>query len=127
MSHVIMPFCGALVATVALLIAWTVEDPLQWVREEVDHETGESYGECQSRNSAMRYIIPIACLMLGCAVACGYFAYKTKDIADSRLGESSWIFYTFFVQLQVLLLGIPILVILDEASAEATYLGRTLR
>ena len=74
----------------------------------------------------MRYIIPIVVLMLGCAIACGYFAFKTRDIADARFAESSWMFYTFFVQLQVMLVGIPILVILDESSAEATYLGRCL-
>lgn len=45
---------------------------------------------------------------------------------DKRFSESNWIFYTIFLQFQVLLLGIPMLVALNNSSANASYLGKTL-
>ena len=122
--NVVGPFVIAMVATIAILVAWTVVDPLRWEREVIDQSTGETYGQCQSSNGG-RFYIPIAVLMALSTLACGYMAFKCQDI-DPRFVESTWIYYTFFVQFQVMLIGVPVLISLQDASADAAYLGSTM-
>lgn len=52
-------------------------------------------------------------------------AWKTKDI-DEKFSESNWIFYALFLQCELMLVAIPILLLLGEASADASYLGKVL-
>ena len=118
------PFAVLLLAAVALLLAWSIQDPLTWNRTVVNEDTGESYGQCSSENAEF-FLLPLLCLMACATLMCAVMACKTKDV-DSRFSESKWIFYTIFVQIQVLILGIPVLVILGYESANATYLGRSL-
>lgn len=122
--HVVGPFALIVLCTVGVLVAWTVLDPFVWERRIIDAQSLETYGRCSSEHSLF-YVIALVVLMAVSTVACGFMAWKTKDV-DSRFSESKWIFYTIFVQIQVLLLGIPVLVILDNASADATYFGRVL-
>jgi len=64
-------------------------------------------------------------ILLAATVLTGWMAWKTKDI-DAKFSESSWIFITIVLQFQVLVVGSPILIILEQQSAEATYVGRVL-
>lgn len=125
--HVVAPFLVIIGLTVTVLLVWTVLHPFLWVREIVDPVSGASYGRCSSGEHTLVYMIVILTLMVITTVATGMMAWKTKDI-DERFAEAKWIFYTIFVQIQLLLLGIPVLVILnsDSSSEEATYLGRSL-
>jgi hypothetical protein len=109
---------------ILVLVVWTVVDPFTWERRTIDDNSLETYGQCES-DHAVVYVSILAVLMAGSTLACALMAWKTKDI-DSRFSESKWIFYTIFVQIQVLLLAIPILVVLNTASSDATYMGRVL-
>lgn len=122
--HVVGPFVANMLATIAILVVWTIVDPWQWDRKVIDDVTLETYGKCQSKN-ALRFLIPLLCLMALSTIACGVMAFKCRDI-DVRFSDSNYIFYTIFVQIQVLLVGIPVLGILNNASADATLLGRSL-
>ena len=123
-QHVIAPLIAAMVAVLVVLVVWSVHDPFIWVREEIDDFTGESYGQCQSENT-LPYLVSVVGINFAATFAAAVMAWKTKDV-DERFAEGKWIFYTIFAQLQLLALGIPVLVILDTASAEATYMGRAL-
>lgn len=118
------PFIAVMLATVAVLVAWTIVAPWQWNREVIDEVTMESYGKCQSENS-LPFFIPLICLVLLSTLACGLMSFKCRDI-DESYSDSNYIFYTIFVQIQVLLVGIPVLGILNDSSADATFLGRSL-
>lgn len=122
--HVVGPFAISMLATIVLLICWTVIDPFEWQREVIDVDTGETYGECASDNP-LYFSISVLLLMILSTVACGSMAFKCRNI-DARFSEANWIFYTFFVQSQALLVGIPILIILNTSSVDATYFGRSL-
>ena len=55
-TNVILPFVVLMTANIAVLVAWTIVDPLQWVRTEPF--LFQSHGYCQSEN-ADRFLIPI--------------------------------------------------------------------
>mmetsp|Transcript_61869 Transcript_61869/g.182703 ORF Transcript_61869/g.182703 Transcript_61869/m.182703 type:complete len:932 (-) Transcript_61869:342-3137(-) len=121
---VLGPFAALMLCAVVVLSVWTGVDPRTWHREEIDDYTGETYGSCRSDHS-IAFLIPLACIMVLSTILAAFMSWKTKDIQE-RFSESSWIFYTIFTQLQVLLVGIPVVVILDGASTDAAYLGKTL-
>lgn len=55
-TDVILPFVVLMTANIAVLVAWTIVDPLQWIRTEPF--LFQSHGYCQSEN-ADRFLIPI--------------------------------------------------------------------
>jgi len=122
--HVIAPLLIAMTALIAVLLAWTLSDPFNWVREEINSVTGETFGRCKS-NNALPFATAAISLVAGAILSAGFMAWKTKDV-DNRFAEGKWMFFTIFTHIQLLALGIPILLILDKDSAEATYIGRTL-
>ena len=123
-KHVFAPFAVLTLCTVAILLVWSIVDPLSWNRTVIDLNTDESYGRCNS-DYAMYFVIPLVCLMALSTISCAVMAWITKDV-DSRFADSQGIFNTIFVQMQLLLLGIPTLIVLGYSSADATYLGRSM-
>lgn len=123
-QQVLWPCLLLVLAAVVVLSVWTATDSFTWERDEINKETGESYGRCRSEHD----VVYMSCLSAVCAISTSlsaYMAWKTKDV-DERYSESSWMFYTIVLQMQVLIVGIPILIILNDESANATYLGRML-
>ena len=67
---VLRPFALLFVANVAILTAWTIVDPLIYVRVDtpgVDewNRVIETHGQCQSEGPALPYVIPLAVLNIG--------------------------------------------------------------
>lgn len=52
-------------------------------------------------------------------------AWKTKDV-DAKFAESNWILYTVFVQMQILLVGFPVVFLLDGSANVVIYLANTM-
>eukprot|EP00592_Proboscia_alata_P007199 CAMPEP_0194360276 /NCGR_PEP_ID=MMETSP0174-20130528/7573_1 /TAXON_ID=216777 /ORGANISM="Proboscia alata, Strain PI-D3" /LENGTH=890 /DNA_ID=CAMNT_0039131661 /DNA_START=106 /DNA_END=2775 /DNA_ORIENTATION=- len=123
-KHVAGPFAALTLSVVVVLTCWTILDHYSWVRKETNIETGETYGRCASKNT-LAYTTPIGLLMSISVIMTFFMSWKTKDIV-SKFSESSWIFYTIFLQVQIYIFGIPILIVLDKASANATYLLRVM-
>jgi len=125
-KQVVWPAVTLLGITAIILAVWTGVDPFEWERFPVDENEplGESYGQCTSSHSLL-FVIILALVMLAATILAGFMAFKTKDV-DSKFSESSWIFTTIVIQFQVLVVGIPVLVIVQKQSADATYLGRIL-
>jgi len=124
MKKVLGPFVAMVICAILVLSVWTAVSPLTWERTVIDDFTGESIGSCTSEHSTA-FLVPLACIMILSTVLAAIMAWRTKDV-QSRFAESSWIFYTIFVQLQVLLVGIPVIVILDGESTDASYLGKVM-
>ncbi|KAL7566630.1 hypothetical protein ACA910_003465 [Epithemia clementina (nom. ined.)] len=121
MQHVAWPMTLLFLAALVMLIIWTLLDPLRWTRVEINEFTGESIGKCESNNS-FAYFIPLVVIMLIPTVLTCIMAYKTKDVDDSYT-ESWWIFILVVVQIEVILVAVPVIIILNEESTDGKYLG----
>jgi hypothetical protein len=121
-SHVIGPLIGFLVVTSSILVVWTAIDPWLWSRELVNEMPAERYGQCTSDHQWAFFgtLIPILfvaeCLTM-------YFAWKTADVPED-FRDSGAVMYACFAQIQAWLIGVPMLAVLGDSSADATYFGR---
>ena len=86
-------------ATIAILIGWTVASGYGWVREEIDSISGESIGKCSGENN-WAWFVPLLVLAAIPTALTMLMAWKTKDV-DEAFSESWWIFALVFTQLQV--------------------------
>lgn len=112
-----------LIVTLALLVLslWTALDPLIWTRVEIDDVTGESIGQCNSEHFAA-YIIPLIILMMIPTCLTAMMAWKTMDV-DEAYAESKWIFSMILVQLEIVVVAVPVIFILRDVSTDGRYLG----
>lgn len=97
--HVAWPAISLIVAAIAVTASMTVISPLEWVRVEIDADTGESIGRCDSDYFGA-FFWPLTLLMVIPMVMAGFMAWKTNDV-DEALSESNWIFALFVVQIEV--------------------------
>jgi gamma-aminobutyric acid type B receptor len=123
-SAVAGPLVALLVAGVIILTTWTLHDPIKWVRVEINERTGESLGQCDSHYmnayvTALGLVVAIPDLMT-CVMA-----WKTKDV-DETYSESTWIFSLIVLQLQVIMISVPVVVILRDISTDGRYIGLVL-
>lgn len=120
-SHVAAPMVLIVILALLVLSLWTVLDPLVWTRVEINDVTGESIGECSCERFAA-YIVPLLILMLIPTVLTALMAWKTMDV-DEAYAESRWIFTLILVQLEVVVIAVPLVFILRDVSTGGRYLG----
>jgi hypothetical protein len=106
-----------------LLILWTVLDPLYWSRVTVS-ET-ETYGHCSaSDNNAWKSLLIVLGLVNGLAlVLANVEAYKARAIT-TEYGESKYIAMIMASILQVIVVGMPLLFLVDD-NPTASYFIRS--
>lgn len=121
MKQVGWPCVIFLVLALIILGLWTGIDPLQWTREEIDDETGETIGSCHS-NHVWTFLAPLVILMLVPTLLTEWMAWRTKDI-DDEYAESRWIFIMVLVQCEVILFAVPLVAVLRDVSPDGRYLG----
>jgi hypothetical protein len=109
---------------IAVLIAWTVVDPLHWDRIEINSLTGESIGRCQNDHFGA-FLWPLVTLMLVPTIMTAIMAWKTNDV-DSEFAESYWIFILIIVQIEVIVLGVPVVILLRDLNTAGRYWGVVL-
>jgi 7 transmembrane sweet-taste receptor of 3 GCPR/Receptor family ligand binding region len=119
--QVMWPFAVLALAALLVLALWTGLDPLMWTRVEIDPWTGESTAYCQSPNT-LAFAIPLGILMLIPTLLTGIMAWKTKDV-DAAFSDSSWIFTLILIQVELLVIGVPLVVILRSVSLSGRYVG----
>ena len=120
-KQVVWPMAALLLGAVVILSLWTAIDPLVWNRKEIDEFTGESIGGCESEN-ALAFGIPLIVVMLVPALLTAIMAHKTKDV-DESFSESFWIFLMIVLQIEVAFVALPVVLLLDDVSADGRYLG----
>ena len=117
----VLPFGILFLLSVIILALSTVLTPPEWVREEVNEETGESMGRCSSG-----IIDGLATLLLlVITVMAGIYAWKTRDV-DSAYSESWWILMLILLQLELFILAIPVLLLLEDLSTDGYYFGNVI-
>lgn len=98
---------AVLLVDVAILIAWTVADPLQWEREVVQEtqfgEPLESQGYCSSDHWQLFFGI-IGALHLSLMAVATYLCYKTRAI-PTRFQEGRYLSIAMVSNLQIFLVG----------------------
>jgi hypothetical protein len=124
-NQVIRPFALIITSSVAILIAWQVVNPFQWHRELTSEEMSEepwvSYGQCESEHGVLPYILPLAFLFVIIMLMTLSISWKMRAV-QSELSEAKWIFIAIFSHIQMWVIGIPVYLILNEISRDATYL-----
>lgn len=99
-------------------------DPLTWQREITNpEEEGPfvSYGECGNGDGVLPFVLPLGFIMGLSLLVTGMIAWKLKDV-QAELAESKWIFFGIFSHVQIWAIGIPLYIILDDLSRDASYL-----
>lgn len=102
-----------LVIQVAILLVWQTMSPLKWeVEEVIDGYQTTTIGRCTSENV---YAFAGACaLFIGFCLAYALnLAYKTRNI-PTDFAEGKYIAFSAGYLLQLLMLGVPILVIASD-------------
>lgn len=122
--QVIAPLVLLLLSGCTILSVWTALDRFVWERTMISEIPAESYGECTSDNWEIYFLVLAGLVVLAKSTTAG-FAWKTADIPQD-FSDASSVFYAISTHLQAWFIGIPILVVLGDDSADATYFGRVL-
>jgi hypothetical protein len=122
--NVLGPLVALLVATLAILVAWTVLDPWTWDRVTISEVPYETYGEC-GNDRLWAFIGPLVGLLIFAEGASAFFAWKTANVHDD-INDSNSIFFAICTHMQAWAIGVPILAVLGDSSSDGTYLGRVL-
>ncbi|CAB9506006.1 acid type B receptor subunit 2 [Seminavis robusta] len=114
---------GVLLVDVAILVSWTLIDPLVWVRTvTVADQFGQplaSHGYCTS-DSWKLFACLIGVFHLGLmAVAC-YLSYIARGI-PSRFNQSKYVAIAMVSNLQIFVVGVPVLVILGTETQTSFF------
>jgi hypothetical protein len=108
-------------AALLVLSLWSGLDPLWWERVEINDVTGESIGQCTC-NNFVPFVIPLIILVVIPALSTAFMAWKTIDV-DDQYAESKWIFILILLQLEVLIVSVPMVIVLRGVSTTGRYLG----
>jgi hypothetical protein len=119
--HITGPMVVVFLAALLVLSLWMGLDPLRWERVEINDVTGESIGECTC-NNFLPFIIPLIILVLIPACSTAFMAWKTIDV-DDQYAESKWIFILILLQLEVVIVSVPMVIVLRDVSTTGRYLG----
>lgn len=128
---VMLPFCILMAANLTILICWTVIDPLHYTR--TDHLGTDpwnriisTYGSCESADGdrSLPYLVSLAVVNFGALAVANFQAYKTRQIR-SAYSESKYVGVVVASMTQAGLVGLPVLLLVDEAP-QVKYLVRVL-
>jgi hypothetical protein len=108
-----------------LLVLWTVLDPLFWSRVTVS-ET-ETYGTCNvSENNAWKSILIVLGLVNGTAlILANVEAYKARQLT-TEYGESKYIAMIMASILQVIIVGLPLMFLVDDNPAASYFIRSSI-
>lgn len=124
-QDVLVPFAILFAINFALLLAWTLIDPLRYVRSQVNEGDpfSDTYGSCKFENNSTIAFGAAVLAVNFCAVvlACAQ-AYRAREISD-EFSESKWVAITVASWLQVFVVGFPVMLLVEE-NPMATYLLR---
>jgi len=106
----------------ALLLAWTLADPLRWERQVTNDMTGKSQGACNS-GGVEGYALALLVLAFVPMTACVVVAWRVRQQDDTTNG-TRWVLIMILGHAEVIMLSIPILVILrDQTTPGRAYVG----
>lgn len=124
-SDMLKPFLVLSIANVVVLFVWTMQDPVEWERHPINaDQPWNSYGSCRMGGSTsivcgvLIALFTLSSLFLACVEG-----YKARTICD-EFSESKYIGIAVVCWLQVLVIGLPLLFLVDK-NPVASYFLRT--
>jgi len=128
-SDVMVPFLVLMSLNVAVLLTWTIVDPLQYERrasagtDAWNRVYRSYYGSCYDlgdyKGGAIPYVVPIIVINLTVIVIANIQAYRARHI-ETAYSESKYISLIMLSMLQAWVVGVPILALIRE-NPQATY------
>jgi hypothetical protein len=121
-KDVLLPFLVLFFSNLVLLLIWTLVDPPFWTRVQVN-ET-ESYGTCDAHGDSITWKVCVALIgaLNGFAlILANIEAYKARHIS-TEYGESKHIAMIMASLLQVVLVGLPLLFLVDDNPSAYYFL-----
>lgn len=125
-SHreVLTPFVILVTCNIAVLASWTVFHPMKYVRQNHSGTDGwnrviSTYGICESEGS-WPYGIGLAVLNLGLVLLANWQAYEARRL-EQEIAESKYIGLIMGSMVQAVLLGGPLLALVDD-NPQAYYM-----
>lgn len=117
---VMTPLITILLADVAVLVSWTIIDPLRWERETTIEDPFarmlESRGQCTSDGYAP-FLTVLVVLGGGALCLAAYQAYRARSIA-TEFAESDYIAKAIMCMILVSAVGVPTMILVsDDATA----------
>lgn len=127
---VMAPFAILFGLNVLFLTIWTFVSPLKWQRISIIGEPWNTYGRCFSHAGGNDTTSTTMMLLVSgvngfALLAAGYQAYKARNISD-EFSESKHIGVALFSWFQLLLVGVPVLSLIDNDNPIARYLLTTM-
>mmetsp|Transcript_15169 Transcript_15169/g.26287 ORF Transcript_15169/g.26287 Transcript_15169/m.26287 type:complete len:514 (+) Transcript_15169:1-1542(+) len=125
---VLIPAFILFLVSLVVLLLFSLLTDYGWQRVIVDDFSGESMGFCASSDATAKPWSWFTAVLITSGLPILFaltMAWKTKDVEDS-FSESWWIFSMVFVQLQALIVGIPLVAMLKKTSTNGRYVGITL-
>ena len=121
-KDVIAPFLVLFVVNFAALMTWTLVDPLFWERTEIQGQTNQSYGSCTAGDHplSITMIVLVGVVNLAAFFFAGYQAFRARDVSD-EFSESKNLGIALFSWAQLLLIGVPVLFLIDDDNPSARY------
>jgi len=121
-KDVLGPFAVLFSINFAALLLWTLLDPLQFERREIDGQPWKTYGSCRPEDGTVTLIMGLIVGVVNFSaffVAC-YQAYKARDISD-EFSESKTLGVALFSWVQLILIGVPVIFLIEEDNPSARY------
>jgi ABC-type sugar transport system substrate-binding protein len=116
-KDVLAPFACLLICNIAILLCWTLIDPLKYYREENEgmdywNRIISTYGSCRS-NHAASFLVPLGVInLIAVAISC-WQAFRARNIA-SEFSEAKYIGLSVGSMTQAFLTGIPVVVVVKH-------------
>lgn len=122
-TDVLYPFAILFTLNLIILLVWTLVDPLEWTR--VDLNDVDSYGTCAPGQSTVwkTCFALLAVVNFSALVLANWQAYQARHLS-TEYGESKYIAIAMASILQVVIVGIPLLFLVNE-NPPANYFIRS--
>jgi hypothetical protein len=119
-------FAIMLGCNLALLLVWTKVSPFVWERRSKSKE--ESYGHCRAKDErdVWGVIVSLVALLNGIAlIVANVEAYKARQIT-TEYGESQYIAMSMISILQIVMVGLPIIFLVEGNPLSSYFIQSTI-
>jgi hypothetical protein len=126
-ADVLVPFAVLFALNFALLLAWTLYDPLRFERLPVGSTNAfNTYGTCKfEHDGTIGIAVGILAVRFGAIILACAQAYRARQISD-EFSESRWVGVTVASWLQVFVVGFPVMFLVKENPTAAYFLRSSI-
>jgi len=126
---VMLPFLTLLALTLMFLLAWTVIDPMSWVRKDVFGSTDglSTFGTCEIGQTNVSKVM-LACLIVlafACVIRASVSAWYGRSVSV-EYSESRYVSVIVIGMLQAFPIGIPLLILSNSNPVTKYFVEVTL-